>query len=281
MKTAIITGATSGIGKESAVKLAKLGHQIILLSRNKKKLEITKSEIFSKTNNSNITTVKCDLSSQKDIKTVAKDVKKQFPVIDVVINNAGINTAENELTKDGIELTFAVNHLAYFLLTGLLLENIKRSKRGRIINVSSNGHRGINLNIKKIRNNEYKGRYSTYRRSKLANVMFTIDLANKLKESKVTVNCLHPGLINTNIGMNDPGITRRLVNAYKKRFAKTPEQGADTIIYLATSDKIANNTGKYFVNRKVTKYSTKASNKIIREKLWKLSEQLTNFTYTI
>ncbi|MBT6401428.1 SDR family oxidoreductase [candidate division WWE3 bacterium] len=278
-KTILITGATAGIGKATSFKLAELGHHLILLSRNKNKLKDTREEIQAKIPNAQVEIIECDLSSQKSIRKSAEIIKQHFPVIDVLINNAGINTDQHELTEDGIEKTFAVNHLAYFLLTGLLLDNIKISKQARIINVSSNGHRGVDLDLEKIKNNEYKGRYPTYRRSKLANVMFTIDLAEKLKDSDVRVNCLHPGLINTNIGMEDQSFVRRLVNNYKKRFAGSPKKGAGTIVYLATSAQVRNITGKYFVNRKIQRYSKKADNVTVRNSLWKLSEQLTGFSY--
>lgn len=278
-KTALITGATAGIGEAAAMELASRGYKLILLSRNPLKLGDIKREILKETANEDIYTVLCDLSSQKSIRKAAEEINKDFSVIDILINNAGINTASFELTVDGMEKTFAINHLAYFLLTGLLLKNVKRAKEGRIINVSSNGHYKVDLDIDKLRNNSYKGRYATYRRSKLANVMFTIDLAQKLRGSGVTVNSVHPGLVNTDIGKEDPGIGRKFVNFLKSYIALTPEQGADTIIYLATSPEVRSVTGKYFEKRRIKPHSRAADNLNIRKKLWDLSEKLSNFDY--
>lgn len=278
-KTALITGSTSGIGKAVAFELARKKFRIILLSRNMDKLIKTKNEISTTTNNPDIYTFKCDLSSQKHIRRISTEIKNKFPVIDVLINNAGINTPTFELTPEGVEKTFAVNHFAYFLLTGLLLESIKKSDQGRVINVSSNGHKKVKLGIEKIRNNQYQGRYSTYRISKLANVMFTIDLAERLSNTTITVNTVHPGLIKTNIGSDDPSIVRKAVNFLKIFFAQSPEEGADTIVYLATSAKVKNITGKYFINRKIVTPSKDVYNTSKRNQLWDLSQKITDFTY--
>lgn len=278
-KTALITGSTSGIGKAVAFELASKKYRIILLSRNMDRLIKTKNEIITVTNNPDIYTFECDLASQKQIRSISAEIRNKFPVIDVLVNNAGINTSTFEVTPDGVEKTFAVNHFAYFLLTGLLLDSIKKSDQGRVINVSSNGHKKVKLDIEKIRSNQYQGKYSTYRRSKLANVMFTIDLAERLSNTSVTVNTVHPGLIKTNIGSDDPGIIRKTVNFLKIFFAQSPEKGADTIVYLATSANVENITGRYFINRKITTPSKDVYNISKRNQLWDLSKKITNFTY--
>jgi len=278
-KTILITGSTSGIGKAAAIILAKQRHKVVLVSRNNEKLKSTQKEIKSVTKLPKIEVCQCDLSSQKSIRKSASILRKKYPVIDVLITNAAIHNSRFELTEDGIEKTFATNHLGYFLLTGLLLPNIKNSPFGHIINVSSNGHRWTKIDLEALVKPAKYNKYKAYMRSKLANIMFTIDLAERLNDTNIRVNSLHPGLVYTNIGMDKPDIIRKLTNVYKKIFAKTPEEGVETIIYLTTSVKVKNLTGKYFVGKKITKTSLESQNKEKREALWTLSEKLVNFKF--
>lgn len=280
-KTILITGSTSGIGKATALGLASQGFRIILLSRSKEKLEKTKDEIVSATRNHDVFTIQCDLSSQNAIYNASSKIHAKFTKIDVLINNAAILLPKMEFTVDGIEKTFAINHLAYFLLTGLLLDLIKKADQGRILNVSSRCHNKYKFMLEKLLAYKIHGKYNLYCRSKLANIMFTISLANKLKDTNITVNALHPGLIFTNIGLDKPDILRILSNIYKKYFADTPEEGAETSIYLAISDDVKDVTGQYFVKKKMSSYSKQASKADIREKLWSSSEKLTGFKYNI
>ena len=277
-RTVVITGSTSGIGKATAKILAEKRYRLILVSRDLSKLEQTRLEIISATNNQNVHIFECDFSSQKSIRNVTKIILIKYPRIDVLINNAGIHVSNFELTENGIEKTFAVNHLGYFLLTGLLLKNIKKSKFGQIINVSSDGHRWIKFNNIYYKDGNKYNKYMAYRKSKLANLMFTFELAKRLKNTNIRVNSLHPGLVYTNIGMEKPDLLRVLSNIYKKYFAKAPEQGAETIVYLVCSEAVKA-TGKYFVNKLATIASKEAYDAKKQKVLWNLSEELTGYSY--
>jgi NAD(P)-dependent dehydrogenase (short-subunit alcohol dehydrogenase family) len=280
-KTILITGATAGIGKATATKLARKGHKIILLSRDKQKLLQTKKEIVEETNNNNIDIVQCDLSSQKNIRNTAKRITTKYNSLDILINNAGIHSKEALMSEDGIEKTFAVNHLAYFLLTGLLLKLLKKGVDPRIINVSSNAHGYSKLDFDDIANPKKYKLFPVYGKSKLANVLFTIELAERAKKHGITVNCLHPGFIKTNIGTDNLTLRRRFITILKKYIAETPEKGASRLMYLALSDEVKRATGKYFVNNKVKEVSKKLLNKNQINGLWKLSEKLTNYRYCV
>lgn len=278
-KTTLITGATSGIGRATAFEIAKQGHILILPCRNMEKGELLKAEIIADSGNEKVHLFECDLSSQQSIRTAAKEILSKFDTIDILINNAGIHSPKLELTEDNIEKTFAVNHLAYFLLTGLLLEAVNNSKNGRIINVASRSHKEIKLNASTLPYPKYYSRYIAYKRSKLANVMYTIDLAERLRDANVTVNSMHPGLVYTAIGMESPSIFRKIADQYKKRFARSPEKGAETVVYLATSDEVEGVTGKYFIDKQEAAMSRYVSDEDVRKELWELCEELTGFNY--
>lgn len=274
MKTAIITGATSGIGYQTALAIAKQGYNIVLVSRNKEKLENTKQEIIDNSSNENISYFVADLSLISDIKRVATEIKQAHPVIDVLVNNAGAMFSERQETKEGIELTLATNHINYFLLTNLLLDNIKASTNGRIASVSSEAQKltkSVNWDDIEFKN-KFKG-LTAYAQSKLFNAMFTFQLAKKLEDTNVIVNCMHPGGVNTGFGRNTKGFIRLLVGLIFP-LMRTPEKGAETLIWLATSNEVEGINGKYFYDKKAIKGSSPAYNDVELERLWQWTEEL-------
>lgn len=274
-KICIITGANSGIGKVTALELAKLGATIIMVCRNSKKGEEALAEIVSKSKNDNVHLMLCDFASQKSIRYFVEEFKVNYDRLDILINNAGFVSPKRNLTKDGIEETFAVNHLGYFLLTNLLIEKIKKSDSGRIINVSSAGHWIGDIDFDNLNSEKGYNSFKVYCNSKLANIVFTRELARRLEGTNITVNCLHPGAVNTNFASNMNSKFNFLSNMFKS-FMITPEQGAETQIYLATSPDVQNITGQYFDKKKIAKSSKKSVDKELAQKLWKVSEQMTD-----
>lgn len=263
----LLTGATAGIGKETALALAS-NHTLILPVRNLDKGKKVREEILQKNPQADIRLYLCDLASMQSIKDFAEQVKQDFHQIDVLINNAGLWQNKFETTPDGIEVTWAVNHLAPFLLTNLLLDWLKKADSARIVNVSSDLHQGeINWQDVEFRKN-FNGLYA-YRQSKLANILFTRLLAQKLKDTAVTANALMPGFIATDIFRKMPVFVRWLIPL----FAKTPKQGAETTIYLATSPEVAGISGEYFKDKKRASSSYASKNMDSARKLWDLSMQ--------
>jgi len=197
-KVCIITGATDGIGKEAALNLAKMGFALGLVGRNTEKISEAKNEIINATNNQNVTFFKANLSSMDQVRQLAKEIQTQFDHIDILLNNAGAYFSDFGKTEEGLENTFALNHLSYFLFTDLLLDTIKATPKSRIVNVASDAHLNTNMSFDNLQGqNGYKG-WPAYCKSKLCNVMFTYELARRLEGSDTTANCLHPGFVNTN-----------------------------------------------------------------------------------
>ena len=281
-KTILITGANSGLGFEAAKQLAKQGHEIILLCRNKEKGEIAVSEIKSYSNNQNIHLYTANLASQKSIETVAQQIKKDISKLDVLLNNAGGVFNNFQLSEDGIEMTIANNHFNYFWLTYYLFDLLKNGKDARIINVASDSH----YSAKKIDIESFyqkKGNYfvlSAYEQSKLANVLFTYTLAEKANPYNITVNALHPGFVYTPIGEKNGNKFFGMVwSAASKLFGLSVEKGARSHIYLASSDEVKDISGKYFHNCKAKKSSSISYDKNLQAMLWKESERKSGFTF--
>lgn len=281
-KTILITGANSGLGFEAAKQLAKQGHEIILLCRNKEKGEIAVSEIKSYSNNQNIHLYTANLASQKSIEAVAQQIKKDISKLDVLLNNAGGVFNNFQLSEDGIEMTIANNHFNYFWLTYYLFDLLKNGKDARIINVASDSH----YSAKKIDIESFyqkKGNYfvlSAYEQSKLANVLFTYTLAEKAKPYNITVNALHPGFVYTPIGEKNGNKFFGMVwSAASKLFGLSVEKGARSHIYLASSDEVKDISGKYFHNCKAKKSSSISYDKNLQAMLWNESERKSGFTF--
>ncbi len=283
-KTMLITGANSGLGFEAAKQLAKQGHEIILLCRNKEKGETAVAKIKLFADNQNIHLYTANLASQKAVEAVATQIKKDFTKLDVLLNNAGGVFSEFQLSEDGIEMTVANNHFNYFWLTYYLFDLLKNGKDARIINVASDSHYGA----KKIDVESFyqkKGRYfvlSAYEQSKLANVLFTYSLAEKAKPFNITVNALHPGFVYTPIGTKNVNKFFGFVwNSFSRLFAITVEKGASSHIYLASADEVKNTTAEYFHNCKSKRSSGISYDKTVQELLWKESEKKSGFTFLL
>jgi NAD(P)-dependent dehydrogenase (short-subunit alcohol dehydrogenase family) len=278
-KTVLITGATNGIGKAAALELAKKGATVVIVGRNPAKTTETAAEIKAASGNPNVAMIVADLSSMAEVRKVAGTFKANHSRLDVLINNAGGVFTTRQETVDGYEMTFAFNHLAYFLLTNLLLDTLKASREARIISVSSGAHNNGRINFDDI---NAKNGYNTnaYDDSKLANLLFTYELARCLQGSSVTANALHPGFVATGFGNNTTGLMKFAIRLLKP-FMLKPEQGADTIIYLASSPQVANINGKYWYKRKAIPSSSASYDEAAQKKLWAVSEQMTGLGETI
>jgi NAD(P)-dependent dehydrogenase (short-subunit alcohol dehydrogenase family) len=276
-KICLITGADSGIGKAAAIGLANLGFTLLLTARCHVRGERAVKELKAATANENIHLFIADLSSQESINDLANKIKQSYNRIDVLINNAGAHFSRRHVTIDGIEATFAVNYLSRFLLTNLLLDLVKESDQGRIINVSGEYHRKGKINFEDLNLSENYSASSAVAQSKLADILFTYSLNERLNGSNISVNSLHPGIVSTNIIYSDPDANPVIKFFYGlfSLFFKPSEKGAETILYLAVSPEIANITGKYFINKKAVASSPASYDKTIAEKLWRESERLT------
>jgi len=274
-KNILITGATSGIGRESALALAKMGANITFIARNKLKAENLLTDI-NKISNGQNSFIIADLSSQEDIKTASEKYIDKNISLDVLLNNAGLINFKRNETIDGFEETFAINHLAYFSLTNLLLDKIKESNSARIVNVSSAAHQFVKrMNFNDIHSkNSYKP-FQVYGYTKLANILFTKKLSSILESEKITVNSLHPGVVGTSFGQNNSNNFNKVLSFIAKPFMRTSEKGAETSIYLCSSPDVSDISGQYFYNFKVAKTSKWAQSKEDADKLWDLSEKMT------
>lgn len=275
-KVVLITGATNGIGKVTALELAKQGYTVVIVGRNPTKTQATVSEIKLESGSTKVDALIADLSSLAEVRKLAAEFRQRYARLDVLVNNAGAFYASRQESVDGYEMTLAVNHLAYFLLTNLLLDMLKASAPARIVNVSSDAHKGAKINFDDLQSTKGYGAqgFSTYGVSKLANIMFTYELARQLEGSGVTVNALHPGLVATGFGTNNGGLMK-LAMRFIHRFSISPEQGADTIIYLASSPEVEGITGKYWVKRKAIQSSDMSYNEADQKRLWDISAQMT------
>lgn len=276
-KYCLVTGATSGIGKEIALGLAKMGATVVLAGRSRERCELAINEIRGKINDgSKVSYHVADLSSQASIRQLAKEYADNHERLDVLVNNAGIFLAKRTTTVDGIEYTFAVNHLAPFLLTALLIDLIKASSPSRIVTTSSVAHRSAQIDFDDIQfeKRSYNG-IKAYAQSKLANILFTKELAERLEGTGVSANCFHPGGVRTNLAQGSNPWYYRLVWSAAGLFLLSPEKGADTGLYLASSPDVGEVSGKYFVKRKQVTPSDRAESKDAAVKLWDISEKLT------
>ena len=269
-----MTGANSGIGKVTAQALLARGATLLMVCRSKQKGEIALEEIRTQSKNNDAHLLVADLSSQAEIRRLATEIQARAPRIDVLVNNAGGINPTLTLTTDGLETTFAVNHLSHFLLTNLLLESLKASSAPRIVNVSSQAHQIGTINFDDLGFRKNYHAMKAYAQSKLANILFTYELARRLSRQNITVNTLHPGTVNSNFGKNLDGIVGFFFRSWGF-LMRTPEKGAETVIWLATSPELNGVTGKYFYDKKEIRSSKISYNADVAKKLWDVSAGLT------
>ena len=274
-KTVLITGATSGIGRATAMGLASMGASVVMVGRDRGRGEAAMADIKENSGNASVDLMLADVSSQKEIRRLADEFKEAYPRLDVLINNAGVFRSERITTADGMEVTFAVNHLAYFLLTNLLLDRLRASAPSRIVNVASADHSNATIDFDDLQGEKgYRGA-KAYSRSKLANVLFTHELARRLQGTSVTANCVHPGVVGTNLGSGVSGAFGFVVRALRP-LMKSPEKGAETSIYLASSPEVEGLSGGYFIKKAEARSSDVSYDKKLAERLWEASAELTN-----
>jgi retinol dehydrogenase-14 len=275
-RVCVITGASRGIGKASAEALAGLGASLVLVCRRQADGDKVASEI-SRHSAAVPDVVTADLSSQSEIRRAAGEIRERHPTLHVLINNAGVFTRRRQLTVDGLEQQFAVNHLAYFLFTNLLLDCLRAGAPSRIINVSSGAHSGSQLDFADLQGERSYDGNRAYSQSKLANILFTYELARRLRGTGVTANCLHPGVIATRLLADYMGVPAA-GGALARTFGAKPEKGAETIVYLASSQEVEGVTGKYFVNKRPVTSSRESYDEAAARRLWEVSERLTGIS---
>jgi NAD(P)-dependent dehydrogenase (short-subunit alcohol dehydrogenase family) len=272
----LVTGATRGIGRATAEALAKSGAHVLLHGRDSASVGAVCREMIRY---GQVTGVVGDLSSLAAVRKLATEISAQYPRLDVLVNNAGTGTRRRQVTVDGYERTFAINHLAPFLLTNLLLDKLKAGKAARIVTVSSMAHRGGKLDFDDLNweKRKFKG-LGAYAASKLANILFTVELASRLAGSGVTANCLHPGVVATNIFTAFGGRTGKVFTVLLRPFMLSPADGAKTSIYLASSPEVANVTGKFFDKCREVAPTPAAQDLGVAKRLWEVSAKLTRLT---
>ena len=271
----LITGATSGIGQATALAFAQKGATVIVVGRSEERTQTTVARIKTETGSTNVDYLLADLSMQSQVRQLAADFKARYERLDVLVNNAGSIFFRRQLSADGIEMTFAVNHLAYFLLTNLLLDSLKASAPARIVNVASNSHFGQHLDFDNLELNRGYNPGKAYGRSKLCNLYFTYELARRLEGTGMTVNAMHPGFVRTNMAANN-GWLVRLFLPLIHRNSLTPEQGASTAVYLASSPDMEGVTGKYFIRERERASDPVSYDESAAKRLWEISEQMTS-----
>ena len=277
-KVCVVTGASRGIGRAAAEGLAAMGATVVLVCRRRQDGDQVVSGMAAESA-AGALVVEADLSSQRSIRSAATEIAQRHPRLDVLVNNAGVVPQRRQESVDGLEMQFAVNHLAYFLLTDLLLEPLRAGAPSRVVSVSSGAHFGGTLNFDDLQSERSYSPGRVYSMTKLANILFTRELARRVQQSGITANCLHPGVVATKLladYMNVPLVG----GAIARTFGARPERGAETIIYLASSLEVNGITGKYFKNRRQARPSAEASDDSMARRLWEVSERLTSLTRT-
>ncbi len=272
-KVVVITGATSGIGEVAADRLAQKGARIVFVARDHERGEATRKHLRAIAGHTDHTVHYADLSKISEMKRVAQEIADSERQIDVLINNAGALFNSRQVSADGLEMTFAVNHMAYFVMTNMLLERLIATPGARVVSTASDAHKGAKLNFNDLQSEQSYSGFGVYGRSKLMNILFTRELARRITGTGVTANCLHPGFVGTRFGDNSGGIMSFLVKA-AKNFALTPEQGAQTIIYLASSLEVEGKSGGYYVKSKLATPTKEAQDDADAHRLWDISAKI-------
>ena len=273
-KVCLVTGATSGIGRVTARELARMDATVVAVGRNRQKGEETVAEIKRRSANDKVEFLQADLSSQESIRDLARTFTDKYDQLQVLVSNAGGVFSKRETTVDGLEMTFALDHLAYFLLATLLLPVLERSAPARIINVSSGAQGTGKIDFDDLQGGKRYSGWRAYSQAKLANVLFTYELARRLQGTGVTANCLHPGFVATGFAQNNSGALQALIKAGQV-FAISPEKGAETSVFLASSPLVEGVSGKYFANKKEKKSAKQSYDESAARRLWDVSAQLT------
>lgn len=269
----LITGSTAGIGKRAALELAKQGAHVIIQGRDAAKAERVANQLKQESGNPKVDFLVADLSSMQAVRGLAAEVKQRYGKLDVLLNNAGAVNPKREVTADGYERTFATNHLAYFLLTNLLLPELEKGTRPRIVSVSSDAHRSGKMNFDDLMAERGYTAFMQYGRSKLANILFTRELSRRVKDRGITANCLHPGFVASDF-LSKGGLWK-VIKPVAYLFAISEEQGARCSVYLASSPDVEGVTGKYFYKCREHRPRSYAEDDEAARKLWEVSEQLT------
>lgn len=277
-KVVLITGANSGIGRATALGLARLGATVVMLCRSARRGERALRWLRERSGSDEVHLILADLSRRQEIVEAAGEFEARFPRLDVLVNNAGLVTRKRRLTDDGFELQFFVNHLAYFMLTGLLLDRLKMSAPSRVVNVASSAHSRGTLDFDNLQGEVSFNGWQQYGNTKLANIVFTYELARRLEGSGVTANCLHPGVIHTNLMSSYSKVVNGLWFVLQG-FFKKPDEGARTPIYLASSPAVAGVSGRYFRNCAPVGTSERSNDPSVQRRLWDVSETLTGFSF--
>ncbi len=274
-----ITGPTAGIGRTTSLELARQGAQLTLLCRSPEKAELLQREIVSAGGLAPDIVI-MDMASLESVRTAGEALAAKGRPLDVLLNNAGIINMSRQETVDGFEETLAVNHFAPFLLTGLLLPLLQKSPAARIVNVASDAHNFVKgMGFEDMQATSSYKTFREYGRSKLANILFTRRLAQQLQGQNITVNCLHPGAVSTSLGTQNNGLLGKILPLLLKPFFKSPQQGAQTSIYLCTSEDVASTTGEYFVDCKPRKTKPWARDDAAGDRLWRDTEEALNYTF--
>ena len=274
-KICLVTGGSDGIGYAASRELARLGARVVIVGRNFAKTEAAVRQIIADTDNHAVEYLLADLSSQREVRRVAAEAMDLLPHLDVLLNNAGAIFLSDRRSVDDIEMTFALNHLSYFLLTDLLLDHLRKAPRARIVNVSSCAHESPGkFRLEDLPKPSGNRGYGAYKLSKLCNILFTYELARRLEGENVTVNALHPGLVRTNIARNN-GLLGRVVNFFIGVRGITPEKGAETPVYLAASPEVDGVSSKYFVDCRPAPSSSISYDAELAARLWDMSASLT------
>ena len=272
-KVCLVTGATDGIGKVSARVLAEKGAKVIIVGRNPEKSATVLAELKSSSGNENIDLLMADLAVMQEVRDLAEQVISHYDRLDILLNNAGGYFAKHELTSDGLERTFALNHMSYFLLTNKLMELLKSSAPARIVNVSSGAHYGVDMDFENLNGEQEYKAWKAYQKSKLANVLFTYELLKKVP-ADITVNCLHPGFVATNFGHNIGGFFGPVLKIAQRISAIDPEEGAKTSIFLCSAPEVKGVSGKYFYKCQPKTSSRESRNMDTGKRLWQISSDI-------
>ncbi len=270
----LITGGTSGIGAAAALEVARTGATVVIVGRKARRCIRQVNKIGRAVPGALVDYFVADLSSQQQVRRLAAEFAARYPRLDILINNAGAYFAKREVSIDGLEMNFAVNHMAYFLLTTLLLDRLKESSSGRIVVISSGAHANGKIDYDDLQMAQNYSLGRAYAQSKFANVLFTYALARRLEGTRVTANALHPGLVATNIGSNNNWLRTKMRNLLKREIL-SPEEGAKTVVYLAVSPEVEGVSGKYFYECKAIPSSKESYIEANQERLWQVSEKLT------